>query len=449
MKRKMMSLILSLTLIVTGVLSTAAVSWGWSVGQGGDYTGKDCTSNLTASSTIDYLMSKYKDGSTWTLGGECWGYAEKINEFLASASDTRDYTGLKNTQKNFLDKCRGVMAGTHIRFSNKKSFDGGWSGHSVVLLKVTDEQVYWTDNNYDRANTVRYYAGTVDDFYMLYGQYQYITRIKTTTKYKTYGTTKVSSRSNYEEGHIKLTWLRTTNTTKYEVLRSYTKNGTYRRIGTTTARTFSDTTAEIGRTAYYKIRSVKKSGNKTSGRVYNTLKLAAPVISVTNSESGKLTVSWNQVSRADRYKVYRSIDGGKEKLIKTTTALSYTDTASGGDGVSYTYRVKAVYDANSKGNSAYSAAVSGSKAIATPGGFSAKADGDNYVTLTWNPVAGADLYYLYCCREADGEYWIEAVTEDTSYFDTVRLPGQQYYYKIAAYDWETDTLSGLSGWILI
>lgn len=449
MIKKIISAVVSLALMVSIVFSMTMAADAWSVGEGSDYTGKDCTTNLNAASTIDYLMSKYQDGSTWTLGGECWGYAEKMNEFLAGSSDTQDYSGLKNTPENFLDKCRNIKAGTHIRFSNKKSFDGGWSGHSVVLLKVTDEKVFWADNNYDRANTVHYYSGTVDDFYMLYGQYKYITRIKETVKYKLYATAKVSSRSNYAMGHIRLTWLRTTNTEEYEVLRSYSKKGPYICIGRTSSRVFYDETIELGRTAYYKIRSVKKNGNKTSGYVYNTLRLTAPSITVTGSDNGGLTVSWDSVTGADRYKVYRSIDGGSEKLIKTTSDLFYTDKAPAEDSY-YSYRVKAVCDANSKGSSAYSKAAVGRKGLATPSGLKGITDADNFVTLSWNPVKGADSYYLYCSREENGEYWLETVVYgETSYYDTVRLLGQQYYYKIAAYDSNSDLLSAPSKWILI
>ena len=33
--------------------------------------------------------------------GQCWGYAEKVREMLASSSSTKYYTGLKNTASIF------------------------------------------------------------------------------------------------------------------------------------------------------------------------------------------------------------------------------------------------------------------------------------------------------------------------------------------------------------
>ncbi len=46
---------------------------------------------------------------------QCWGYAEKVREMLASSSSTKYYTGLKNTTSNF-KKMSGNQSGSHIRF---------------------------------------------------------------------------------------------------------------------------------------------------------------------------------------------------------------------------------------------------------------------------------------------------------------------------------------------
>lgn len=449
MKKRLLSLVFSVVLIATALFTTATVSNGFTPGDGPDYRGKDCTDNLSAACIIDYLMSKYKDGSTWTLGGECWGFAEKVNNFMGLVCETTDYEKLENTRENFLEKCTGVKAGTHIRFSNVDHFDGGWSGHSVALLGVSEEKMYWADNNYDRANTVHYYSGTLDDFYSMYGQYQYITRIVEVEKYKLYATSKISSRSNFQEGYIKLTWLRTTHTSAYRVLRSYSKEGPFKCIATTKSKTYLDKSVELGKKAYYRIESVRSNGNTTSGYVYNRLRLETPVIDVIGESNGGNRISWNKVENADRYKVYRTTDGGAEKLIKTTTALSYLDKKAA-SGSYHEYRVKAVYDANADGNSLYSNSVAaGNESLNVPQDFSGKTDDNNFVTLTWNPVAGADSYILYCCREENGVYWIEANTDETEYFDTVRKPGQQYYYKIAAYDSKTGRTSPLSKWMLI
>lgn len=416
-----------------------------------DYTGADCTTNKTAASTIDYAMSKYKHQSTFPKSGECWGFAETINGLLAAQNNTKFFTGLKNTQKNFLRKCLGVKAGTHIRFCNSKQFDS-WTGHSVVLLKVTENYIYWADNNYDRANTVHYYSGTIDDFFWYYGQYKYLTMVKEPAKYKTYTTPAVSSARDLVSGGIRLTWLKTTNTTRYDVYRSYEKTGTYKRIAKTEDRTFLDASVAMGQKAYYKIKAVKDSGSLYSNIVSNTLKLATPVVTLQNDPAkGKMTLSWGKVERADRYKVYRKIGTNKEKLVKTTTNLTYT-AKTGIYEETCRYRVKAVYDANTDGNSSYSKAVYVAGNLNTPTDFAGVLNDDENgsVTLSWKKVSGADCYDLYCCRTLNGTYWLEAtIYNETVYMDTLRKPGQQYYYFLVARNSETGAVSSPCEVILI
>lgn len=450
MKRRILSVLLTMCLAVGAVSADVFVSSAWS-GISSDFKGSDVTDDAGAAGTVDYLMQKYRDGNTWTLGGECWGYAEKINEFLAADNDIEYFKGLKNTQKNFMNKCRGVKAGTHVRFSNNKEFSS-WVGHSVVLLKVTDETLYWADNNYDRANTVHYYTGTIDEFWMLYGQYAYLNMVKEPISYKEYTKPKITSKADTTSGGIKLTWLPTSDTEEYRIYRSYAKGGTYKKIASTKELTYFDHTVDLGRTVYYKVKSARSQGITSSGYVTNRLRLSVPSVSLVNNEDRGIVLTWDKVANADRYKVYRKVDGGKETLLKTTTECSYKDGAPVSGSV-YFYRVKAVYDKNSGADSKYSASVSGSSAIATPTGLSGTTDENNHLTLRWNAVNGADYYILYCTRQeygADGAYWVEASgLTGTSYFDTVRLPGQKYYYKISAYDVDTGKESALSSWILI
>ncbi len=441
MKKRALALLLTCTMMLS--VSFILQPQEAVADSGTGYAGQDCTANETASSTIDYAMSKYKHLSTFPKSGECWGFAETINGLLAAQNDVNYFTGLKNTQKNFLKKCLGVKAGTHIRFCNTRQFDS-WSGHSVVLLKVTEDYIYWADNNYDRANTVQYYSGTIDDFFSMYGQYSYLTMVKKPVKYKTYAAPTVSSMRDMEAGGIRLTWLKTTNTTRYDVYRSYNKTGTYKRIGKTEDRVFLDRSVDMGQKAYYKIKAVKTSGSQYGNIVSNTLKLATPVVTIENNQAeSKITLSWGQVAKADCYKVYRKIGTDREKLVKTTTNLTYTARVSNIEGICR-YRVKAVYAGNSSGNSAYSKAVYVDIQLQPPTGFSGVLhdDENGSVTLSWNEVKGADCYELYCSRTINGPYWLEAtIKEETTYFDSLRKPGQQYYYFLIARNSATSTSS--------
>ena len=54
-----------------------------------NFTGSACTSDDNAAATIDYVKSEYKHMSRYNCPGQCWGYAEKVREMLASSSSTK------------------------------------------------------------------------------------------------------------------------------------------------------------------------------------------------------------------------------------------------------------------------------------------------------------------------------------------------------------------------
>ena len=226
-----------------------------------NFTGSACTSDDNAAAKIDYVKSEYKHMSRYNGPGQCWGYAEKVREMLASSSSTKYYTGLKNTASNFKKKCLGIKAGSHIRFSHGSSFNG-WSGHSVALLKVSKDQVIWADNNYYRSNIVSYYKGSMNDFMKCYGQYGYINMVSETTKFKTYTTPKLSVTANHSAGKIKLTWLASTGAERYEVYRSYSKKGDYTKIAESAFTNYVDDSVKRGVKVYYKVKAVKNNQSK-------------------------------------------------------------------------------------------------------------------------------------------------------------------------------------------
>lgn len=263
MKRKFLTAVLAVILSVTALPIITVQAQAYT--EGAAYSGSDCTDNENAAATIDYLMIRYSHNKDFDSGGTCWGYAVKLNDYLADDNKTTYYNGLRFTKASFKKRCLGVKAGTHIRFSRGSSFNGGY-GHSVILLKVDENKVYWADNNYYDYNTICYYQGTMNDFYKCYGQYGYINMIAKPTKYKTYVTPQVAAKVLKSSGNVRLAWLKSTGAEGYQIYRSYSKNGDYKLIGETDEGIFSytDDTVKSGKKAWYKVRAVRKNGNKTS-----------------------------------------------------------------------------------------------------------------------------------------------------------------------------------------
>lgn len=160
-------------------------------------------------------------------------------------------------------------------------------------------------------------------------------------------------------GKIKISWKAVEGATKYEVYRATSKDGTYSRISTTSNTSVTNTKADAGKTYYYKVRAI--CDVDAAAAAYSEVKsracdLAQPSVSIALS-SKKPKVSWDKVTGAVSYKVYRATSKtGTYSLVKTTTSLSYRDTKATA-GKTYYYKVVAVCS-NTSGNSAYSSIVS-------------------------------------------------------------------------------------------
>lgn len=154
-------------------------------------------------------------------------------------------------------------------------------------------------------------------------------------------------------------------------------------------------------------------------------KPAAPqnlTVKAANIDDALLT--WNTVSAADKYKIYR--DG---TYIAETTSNTYTDNTSFVSNVKYTYYVTGVnyYGEGSPSNSAVFTACT--EKAETPENLSASVTAGNRVMLTWNnnfwQVLSFDIY-------RDGVYL--ATTDNLFYEDTTAAAKTTYKYKITGYN---------------
>lgn len=355
MRKKLLSIALTLAVVFSSMSFGTAVAYADGPGDfpcDGIYNGQYCSDDKNAAALVDYIMAKYKENTLFPLPGECWGYAEKVNTLLSKENQTDYFEDLELTRENFMEKCLGVMAGTHIRLNKAPKFDS-WTGHSIVLLSVTDDLICWADNNYSPYNTVHYNWGTFDDFYNMYGHYGWLTMVSQPVKFKVYKTPLVVSAVDEATGKVKLNWLKASGTTRYEVYRSESKDGDYKRLYRGVGKTYTDKSAAPGVKYYYKIKAEKKSGDVFSGRACRTAKLNQPIVTAGNDINGNIQLTWLPVEKADKYYVYRySDETGTYKKVKTVTdGTTYTDKVTEGGA---TYKVKAIYSANTYGNSCYS-----------------------------------------------------------------------------------------------
>ena len=153
---------------------------------------------------------------------------------------------------------------------------------------------------------------------------------------------------NDSQGRPTLKWKAVSGAAKYEVYRSYSRDGSYSKYSTQTSTAYTNSSyLTSGTTYYYKVRALDANGNagpySAAVSVTCRLKLTAPTVTGGNDAQGRPTLKWNAVSGAAKYEVYRarSKDGDYIKY-STVTGTSYTNISYIENGNTYYYKVRAL-----------------------------------------------------------------------------------------------------------
>ena len=320
-----------------------------------------------------------------------------------------------------------VRAEKVVRIPLSVKFIGGWAFRSSGNLSLTDV----------------YYAGTASDWakVTIEDGNEDLTNATLHCAKSAPAAPVVKIGNSASSGKPMLTWNAVEGATSYRIYRSTTKGSGYSLLGTTTATSYTNTGAKAGTTYYYRVKACNDAGlspysNVVSGKVKSVApKPSAPVVKIGNSaSSGKPMLTWNAVSGATSYKVYRATSqNGTYSLLGTVTATSYTNTGAKA-GTTYYYKVKAV---NSAGESAFSNVVSGKVKSVTPKpsapvvkiGHSASSGKPQ---LTWKAVSGAASYKVYRATAKNGAYSVINTTKALTYTNVGAALGTTYYYKVEA-----------------
>ncbi|GHV80194.1 hypothetical protein AGMMS49944_19850 [Spirochaetia bacterium] len=161
--------------------------------------------------------------------------------------------------------------------------------------------------------------------------------------------------------------------------------------------------------------------------------LAAPTgLSVSAQSSSDMAISWNLVSGAESYKIYRSGSASGTFIeIGTGSITAHNDTGLA-EGTTYWYKVSAV---SSDGTEGYqSPAVSGTTLSmpTIPAGVSAAAASSSGITVSWSIVSGAVSYKIYRSNSSSEIFTIVGTSDTTSYSDTGLTANTTYYYTVSA-----------------
>ncbi len=249
-------------------------------------------------------------------------------------------------------------------------------------------------------------------------------------------------------GSFKLSWNSVAGADKYEIYILNTSGTAYNLMKTTTSASFTTAVATVGRKYSYKVKAID-SKNKVYSEFSNIVsaeynkKLTAPKMnSVVKNSNGSFKLSWNSVAGADKYELYIRQADGSYKLMKTTTATSFT-TAFATYGKQYSYKAKAV-DSKNKVYSDFSNVVSATnnKRLSTPSNVKLTVNSAPSFTISWNAVSGANQYEVYLYQNGSFKK-IRTVTANKTTLNNP-IKGKQYTYKIRATDSKNNAVSDYS-----
>ena len=240
------------------------------------------------------------------------------------------------------------------------------------------------------------------------------------------------------QGRPTLKWNAVTGAAKYEVYRARSKDGDYIKYSTVTGTSYTNTSyIESGNTYYYKVRALKSDGTAGawSSVVSVTYKqtLSAPTVTGGNDAQGRPTLTWNAVTGAAKYEVYRarSKDGDYIKY-STVTGTSYTNTSYLANGTAYYYKVRALGSDGTAGPDSTPVSVTYKAPFGAPLVTGSK-DSQGRPALKWDKVTDAAKYEVYRARSKDGTYSLMSTQSATGYTNTSYLAnGTTYYYKVRA-----------------
>jgi len=358
----------------------------------------------------------------------CQGYANLFYRLANDAGvDCRIITGKAYNGTQTEDHAWNI-----VRMEDEKYYCLGKDGDYIKYATVTGTS--YTNTSYIENGNTYYYKVRALDANGTAGAWSSVVSVT----YKQTLPAPTVTGGNDAQGRPTLKWNAVSGAAKYEVYRARSKDGDYIKYSTVTGTSYTNTSyIESGSTYYYKVRALDANGTAGawSSIVSVTYKqtLSAPTVTGGNDSQGRPTLTWNAVSGAAKYEVYRarSLNGDYIKY-STVTGTSYTNTSYIENGNTYYYKVRALKSDGTAGAWSSIVSVTYKQTLSAPtvtGGN----DSQGRPTLKWNAVSGAAKYEVYRARSLNGDYIKYSTVTGTSYTNTSYIEnGNTYYYKVRA-----------------
>ena len=409
----------------------------------GTYT-KYSTTTGTAYTNSSYLTSGatyYYKVRALDANGNAGPYSAVVSVTCRLKLSAPTVTGGTDAQGRPTLKWNAVTGAAKYEVYRARSKDGDYIKYSTVT------GTSYTNTSYIENGNTYYYKVRALGSDGSYGPYS--TPVSVTYK-APFGAPLVTGRKD-SQGRPTLKWKAVTGAAKYEIYRSYSRDGSYSKYSTQTSTAYTNSSyLTSGTTYYYKVRALDANGNagpySAVVSVTCRLKLSAPSVTGGKDSQGRPTLKWNAVTGAAKYEVYRSTSrSGTYTKYSTQTSTSYTNSSYLTSGTTYYYKVRALGSDGSYGpyssvaSVTYRATSSAVPAEVTMGKATAQG---SYITVTWDKAANAASYRVYR-RVNNSSDWnvVASSVSGTSYTDWNVEPGVRYTYTVRGVAADGQTLS--------
>ena len=311
------------------------------------YKGSKGWTKLADTTSTTYTDSKVSSGKTYTYTVRC---LNKTKNKFTSGYDS------KGTKATFIatpkiSKTENIDGGVKISWNkvNKAEVYRVYYKGSKGWTKLTDTtSTTYTDSKVSSGKTYTYTVRCLNK-----------SKNKFTSGYDSKGTKatfiatpKISKVENVNDG-VKISWGKSNGAEQYRVYYKGSKGWT--KLTDTSSTTYTDSKVSSGKTYTYTVRCLNKSKNKfTSGydsKGTNVTFVSAPEITNAEVTYNSITINWDKVAGAEKYRVYRKGDNGWSRLFDTTST-TFTDTNLYAE-TAYTYTVRCINSSANKFTSGY------------------------------------------------------------------------------------------------
>jgi fibronectin type 3 domain-containing protein len=313
----------------------------------------------------------------------------------------------------------------------------GSGSYSKIKTINDSETTSWTDTSATKSyTTYSYYIKA----YTKSGSKTLYTNKSNVKSIKRIGTPTLKSVTDKKEGLV-VKWDAVKGGKWYTIYRK-TGNGSWKNIATTTCTEYVDKNTTVGTKYTYTVCCVSEYFNdKISYYKSNGITATRGFATTGTSEnSSSVTVSWNKMSKANGYVVYRatSENGTYKKIatIKSNSTVSYTDKKLSFSKYYY-YKVRPYSVKDGKTiYSDYQPIIKLRPTTKTVKITKAKATTPTKIKVTWDKISKVDGYQIYQSDSQFGTYTkVKTITKNstTSYTVSGLKNTNRYYFKVRTY----------------